>query len=325
MTRFFYIWGIVFLSLSCKNSSTYAKKQLIQNLNDSGENNSIKSNYFKPHLNPTPGSQYYYTISNEYNIEVEANGKKTNSLSKSEVGVTYNVQKDSAGNLLLHIRYDKIHLHTKSGDNETDMDADNAGSTFNPVEKMLGLLKTANVVATINPAGKIVAINGYKELGEKIIAGLNTTDAAAKSMAQSQWDKVIGEGLVKRNIDELFNVFPDSSIHIGDTWKMNTQQKGQINLNVSSDYKLKDIDDGVAIIESEGELASDKGQVDVMGTLVSGNLQGNQQGEYEVDTQTGMMLKNKVTAKVEGSLQMAGKDIPVTIKTTVTMNGKKLN
>jgi len=78
-------------------------------------------------------------------------------------------------------------------------------------------------------------------------------------------------------------------------------------------------------IESEGELASEKGQVDVMGALVSGNLQGNQQGEYQVDTQTGMMLKNKVTAKVEGSLQMAGKDIPVTIKTTVTMKGKKLN
>jgi hypothetical protein len=58
-----------------------------------------------------------------------------------------------------------------------------------------------------------------------------------------------------------------------------------------------------------------------MGTLVSGNLQG----KYEVDTQTGMMLKNKVMAKVDGSLQMAGKDIPVTIKTTVTMNGKKLN
>jgi len=57
---------------------------------------------------------------------------------------------------------------------------------------------------------------------------------------------------------------------------MNTQPKGKINLNVSSDFKLKDIDDGVAIIESDGKLASDKGQVNVMGTMVSGNLQGNQ-------------------------------------------------
>lgn len=106
---------------------------------------------------------------------------------------------------------------------------------------------------------------------------------------------------------------------------MHSQEKGQIALNVSSDYKLKDINDGVAEVESKGEMTSDKGEVNMMGTSVKGDLQGKQDGEYEIDTKTGMLLKNKVNAKIEGSFQMAGKDIPVIIKTTVNMNGKKLN
>jgi hypothetical protein len=116
-----------------------------------------------------------------------------------------------------------------------------------------------------------------------------------------------------------------TAIKIGDTWKMHSQEKGQIALNVSSDYKLKDINDGVAEVESKGEMTSDKGEVNMMGTSVKGDLQGKQDGEYEIDTKTGMLLKNKVNAKIEGSFQMAGKDIPVIIKTIVNMNGKKLN
>ena len=58
-----------------------------------------------------------------------------------------------------------------------------------------------------------------------------------------------------------------------------------------------------------------------MGYAVTGNLQGKRIGEYEVDAKTGMLLKNKVTAKVKGSFQMMGQEIPVTIKMEVKMAG----
>lgn len=276
------------------------------------------------HLNLQPGSTYYYTINNEYDIALEAQGKSINNKNKSDVDLTYAIQKDSAGNYLLQMHYEKIHLYTKSGDKESEMDADNAGATFDPVEKMLGFLKTTTITAVINPAGRIINISGYKELGEKIIAGLNTTDMQTKNLAWEKWNKVIGDGLIKKNIDQAFHLFPDSAIQVGDTWKMQSQQNGEIPLNETSSYTLKDIDDGIAYIESEGQMTSDKSNASVMGTAVTSNLQGNQTGEYEVDAKTGMLLKNKVTAKVEGKIQMMGNDIPVTIKTSIKMSGKKI-
>jgi len=321
-----YLLGFLILAIACNAPSGHGKTQ--KDKSQGGMEGTTgadgKEGALSLHLNLQPGSKYYYTINNEYDIALEAGGKTVNNKNKSDVDLTYAIQKDSAGNYLLQMHYEKIHLFTKSGDKESEMDADNAGATFDPVEKMLGILKTTNITAVINSAGKIIDITGYKELGDKIIAGLNITDLQTKNMALEKWDKVIGEGLIKKNIDQAFHLFPDSAIQVGDTWKMQSQQKGDVLLNETSNYKLKDIDDGIAYIESEGQMESDKTEAKIMGTAVTGNLQGNQTGEYEVDAETGMLLKNKVSAKVEGSFLMMGREIPVTIKTEVKMTGKKV-
>ena len=95
-------------------------------------------------------------------------------------------------------------------------------------------------------------------------------------------------------------------------------------MTVVSTFKLKDIKDGIAIIESEGEMSNDKKDATVMGYLVTSDLQGGQQGDYEVEAKTGMVLKNTTTSKLKGTFQMRGKEIPTTIRSTVTMNGKKI-
>jgi len=48
--------------------------------------------------------------------------------------VTYTIGKDSSGDILLNIVYDKIHLYAKNGDTEEEQDADKAAESTNPVE-----------------------------------------------------------------------------------------------------------------------------------------------------------------------------------------------
>jgi hypothetical protein len=312
---------IVFLSVSCQMSSRPDKRHAGNNENTNGATS--ESNTYKLHFNPAAGSSYYYTINNESDIELEVSGKEINNRTASNVGVAYDIQKDSAGNIVLNMRYDKIHLYSKNGDKETEMDAANAASTSDPVEKMLGVLKGASVSATINSKGEVAALKGYKELGDKIMANLNAPDLNSRNMAQSRVDQVIGEGLIKKNMDQLLNLFPDTTLRIGDTWTLSSKQPGEIAFKVTTTYTLKDIDDGIAIIESRGEMANDKGVANVMGQAVTGNLEGRQEGTAEIDIQTGMLLSNTIKAKVEGTLQIVGRDIPVTINNTVKMQGKR--
>ena len=222
----------------------------------------------------------------------------------------------------MKMHYDKIHLYSKTGDKETEFDAANPAATLDPTEKMLGFLKEASISATVSPTGKVVEINGYKELGDKILSGFK--DETSRSMAATQWEKVIGDGMIKKSIEQLFTVLPEAAKNVGDTWTKNTKQKGEIDMNVTSSFKLKDIEDGVATIESEGELTSEKGQSNMMGYSVTSDMKGDQESEYQVETNTGIVLKNNTSSTLKGSLQMMGKEIPVTIKTRLAMNGKKV-
>ena len=68
--------------------------------------------------------------------------------------MNYIANRDSAGNFVFNIRYDKIKIKTQNGDTETEADADNAALSINPVERMLGLLKQAEFAAVVNPRAK---------------------------------------------------------------------------------------------------------------------------------------------------------------------------
>lgn len=289
---------------------------------DSNRNYADGSKVYKLHLSPVTGSQYYYDISNESEISVELNDKNTKSLSKSSAGVYYGMGKDSLGNTLVTITYDKLHVYSKKGDVETDADAANSLATINPLEKMLGILKDTKMSASINSRGEIINIQGYKELEDKIFSQLNFTDDATKGQARGMWENAVGNGIIKNNMEELFKIFPDSSVHIGDSWKLNSLQNG---FTVKNIYKLKAINDDLALIESEGVISSDSSLTNATGLGgIPAELKGDQQGEYEMETKTGMLVSAKLKASIKGAVTAGGGDVPITIETSVKINGKKL-
>lgn len=255
---------------------------------------------------------------------MEVSGKKIDNVNKSQVGARYSVNKDSAGNFLFTMAYDKIHLHAKKEDIETDMDAANAATTEDPTEKMLNALTSANIVATVSPAGEVKKVAGYNEIGDKIMAGFSSPDPYARKVAHNKWEQLVGDGIVKKNMDQLFKIFPDSAVHIGDKWKLDSKQKGQFNLNLKNSFTLRGISDGIAFIAVDGEIKSDSTITNLLGYDVVSFLIGHQEGEYRVDTKSGMLLSSNITTSIEGTLQLMGRDIPVTIESSIVVKGKKV-
>jgi len=162
----------IFLLFSCKPSTKNKNVTSKGSKEEALADNSADHYTYNTHIDLNDHSKYVYSIINETATEVEINGRSVNGVNKTAVEVTYEVQKDSAGNFILHTHYDKIQLHTKNGENETTFNAAHAAAGLNPTERMLGLLQNATISATINAEGKVLAINGYKELGEKIVASV---------------------------------------------------------------------------------------------------------------------------------------------------------
>lgn len=279
---------------------------------------------FKLRLNPPPGSKYYYSISNRTELKLELEDKKVDNLSKSDIGVVYAIARDSVGNLDLHVSYDKIHMYSKNGDAESDMDAVDAANSTDPVEKMLGIVRAADIRAVMSPAGEVKQMTGYKEILDKFLAAYPGTDPNDRIKMQGLWKQKIGEGVIKKNIEQLFRLFPDSTVHIGDKWKLSTTQNDGIPIHVTGSFAIKDISGGIALIQSEGEIVSDSSMTQIMGYQVTINLKGRQDGEYEMETATGMLQTAAIKMHVEGTIQLLAREVPLSLETTIKISGRKM-
>ena len=290
---------------------------------DRNFDNSNSERVYRIHLNPDKGAAYAYTVTNETSMSFEVEDKKVENQNKTNVEMELHVDKDSVGNSLFNMKYHKIKLYLKNGDNESDLDADNAANSFNATEKMLGILKSARIISNVRPNGEIKSITGYKELGVKLLEEININDIQARKIALEQWDKIAGESVIKQNLDQLFMIFPDSAIHVGDSWKITNRQSSGIPVQLKSTCTLKAINKSIAIVESEGKLSNDKANINVMGSNLNTNLEGTQESQFEVETTTGMLLSGRVRTKMEGKIQIMGREIPVIIKNSVVIKSQK--
>jgi hypothetical protein len=291
----------------------------------SDRNNTGDDKLYKLRLNPASASRYNYIITNDSKTSLEVNDKKIENTRKTDVQVNYEINKDSLGDFLVSMVYDKIHLHTKNGDTETELDAANASTSHDPVEKMIGILKDAKIVATVTTSGQVLSMSGYQDITDKILSSVITNNLEDKLKAQTRWQQMIEQGFIKKNIDQLFKIFPDSAIHIGDKWKSFSSEKSEVSFNVKRFFTLKAINDGVADVESEGEITSDSAVSNAAGQQAVSDLKGKQQGIYLVDIKTGMLVSCNIVTNIEGTIQMMGRDVPVKIENSVKMEGRKLN
>ena len=270
-------------------------------------------------LNPPPGAKYYYTVKSEQEMTFEANDKKVDNVTKTTAGVNYLVDKDTTGNFAIHIQYDKLHVYTKNGDVESDMDAANAATTTDPVEKMLGTLTTIPLAASVTPAGEVRSIAGYDEIPDKILAAFPATDLNIRNLMRDRLKQMVGTGIIKKNVADIFNFFPDSAVHVGDKWKLQSTQVSELNLNTQLSFTLVKIEDGVATIKSEGKVSHDSTTIDLMGYKVLAQLDGDEQGEYEMDTRTGMLI----SAELNTDISVMGQDVPLSLQAKVKIDGQK--
>lgn len=143
---------------------------------------------FQLRLAPQQGGKYAYDISSRTEYNFEAEGKKFDNLSKIDAAVDYTIERDSVGDCLFHIRYRKLHIYSKNGNAESDLDAANAANSGDPVEQLLGYLKDATIVATLSPTGQVKKVDGFREMYEKFMGQFGAGNAyAVAAELETEW------------------------------------------------------------------------------------------------------------------------------------------
>ena len=275
-------------------------------------------------LQPLPGSKYRYTLSNQTSIQTEIEGKKLERINGSVVQLLYDIEPDSMGNYIFRIHYEDLHLFSKNNDSETEENSNPGSFSEKFVEKALAVLKEQSLSATVSTSGEVLEIKGLADLSERLMFSLGVKDQASKTVIRSQLDKMMGRGMIQGHLNQLLKIFPDSLVRIGDKWKIVHQDDDPI-LKSSSSFVLKDVNDEIAFVQSVSELNSGPNPVAIMGYTVIPQFKGKQEGRYELETGTGMVMHSDVVSEVQGTMQMQGRQIPLVIKLNSTVSGKKIN
>ena len=277
-------------------------------------------------INPGKNSGYKYDITNEAEVELEVEGEVIKMINKTDASMNYKITMDSAGKLIASMQFEKIHIYTKNGPRETELDADNKLSA-DPSVQLLGLLKKVTFISTLDSNGKTKIISGYKELNDKILETFPSTDAPTRSAIESLWNKTISDKIVNQNTAQLFQVFPDTPVYSGSTWEYINKQDGELPVSIKSQFIIKKINENYAEIFSFGTIEKGNTQISLNGIDKGTNatLSGEQKAEYKIETKTGMILTSTVKGDISGVIGVMGREIPVKIRTTIKVNGSQIN
>ena len=86
-------------------------------------------------------------------------------------------------------------------------------------------------------------------------------------------------------------------------------------------FRLKSISNGVAFLESHGNVTADSSVTSIMGYSTTSSLTGEQDGEFEVDIKAGLPQYSKVSLDIDGNIEVNGRDIPFVMSSVVKMKG----
>ena len=272
------------------------------------------------------GSRYYYTLVNETTTQLEAGGRKSRTGNNAEVGLLYEVVTDSASHMAVKITYDKLRVVLMPAEGvEQEFDASDSIYVNDPVIKMLKTIKGSSMMISLDPSGGFLNVDGGQEIYQKVIAGLNVPDESMKKQLQEQLSKLAGPNFVKANLEHGFKLLPDSTIWEGSKWRNDLLQAGDISFTGEAEYELVSLKKDVATIKESSSMINDKNsKVAIAGLQVASALEGSQDGRYEIDINTGLLVNGKSQAIVEGLIQVMGQEIPVRVRTTKTVALKKL-
>jgi len=270
-----------------------------------------------------PGAKYYYTIGTETGTSVLLNNKKLETSNQSEMGLVYEVINTKSDSIFVKITYDQLHINVKNKNGEQDLNTSNAAQSLNPLEKALGAIKGASMNMVLSSKGDVLQITGAKEIADKLLTGLNTQDAYVKEMMQQQMGKLIGDDFIKNNLAHEFKLFPDTAVYVGDSWRRKNVESGIMQFDAPTTYTFTAVKGNTAEVETESEF-SNNNTTTVMGIQTVAKMEGKQEGHFETDTQTGLLMKGKSEASLEGTMQVMGRDVPVKIKISKSITAKKI-
>lgn len=273
----------------------------------------LKQNY------PT-GYKYDFSITSDQIINQKIAGRDVHMTQNIGTDYTFDITEGHSGEKDVKVTYNRIFMKSVAMGNTMTFNSDDQDSTKkNP----FGGLKGASFYMIVTPNGAIKSVAGIDKMLDNMAAKMSTDTSQVKLLKEAL-SKQFSNEVVKQTMESSFKIYPDKPVKLGDSWTVDTKMQMSMPIETITQYTLKEVKGGTAILSVKGTLVS-KGNFEVMGNKMETDLQGTNSGEASLDIKTGIVLNSHLRVELYGKMKSMGQDIDFEMQGINKIVGKEIN
>jgi len=266
------------------------------------------------------GYQYDFSITSDQIIKQKIDGQDMHLTQNIGTDYTFNVTEGHNGEKDIKVTYNRIFMKSVAMGTTMSYSSDDQDSTKkNPFSG----LKGASFFMTVTPTGAIKTVAGIDKMLDNMASKM-TADTSQVKQIKTALAKQFSTEVVKQTMESSFKIYPDRAVKIGDSWTVDTKLQMSMPIETITQYTLKEVKDGIAILSVKGTLLS-KGNFEAMGNKMETDLSGTNAGEAAMDIKTGIVLNSHLRIELYGKMKSMGKNIDFEMQGINNIVGKEIN
>lgn len=260
---------------SCKDSKTTTGKVLKFNLEK--------------------GKDYDYEILWDIDQQMMGRDNKISILGGYTINVTD--EKENIRTLTAVYKNFKMYMNIMGVEINIDTDKpsepmDEAEIKANPLgmmDRVFAGIKGKEFTMKVDEDGKVLEVNGF----DQIINGMTDSiamDEDTKMQVRVSLQDQFNEQAVKDQFSQVFTIFPNKEIKVGDSWDKSIQMGGRMPAQYTTRYTVKEIEGDHVTLSAQTNIGSENSDMEIKGT---------QHGSLLVDSKTGLVINAEFDQDME--------------------------
>jgi len=250
-------------------------------------------------FDPAKGETFDYEIAWDMDQRMMEQDHKINITS----GYTMEVIDDKENIKTLRTAYKNFKMYMNIMGMEINVDTDKPSEPMNEedlkanplgmMDRVFAGIKGKEFIMKIDEEGKVLAVNGFEQIINGMIDSLGLGDDIKMQMRASLKDQ-FNEQSVKDQFAQVFGIFPNKEVKVGDSWEKSQQMGGRMPAKYTTKYAVKEIDGDHVTLTAQTNIGSANSEMEIKGA---------QNGSLLVDSKTGLVINAEFTQDIETKTQ----------------------
>jgi hypothetical protein len=237
---------------------------------------------------------------------------------------------DADGNTTVDVKYDSVAFEQDGPMGWIEYDSADPPDEIPMMARGFAGLVGRGFTMTVSPEGKVTDVKGVDKLFEEIVESMELPEGPMLDQMKESLKQQFGDEAMKQQMQQMLATLPEKPVGVGDSWSAESNLTGMLAMVIKNTWKVTSIKDGIVTLDGESTIEPAKdGEPMKMGPMsMKIDLTGSQKGTMELDEHSGFPLKAAINQDISGTVTTSqpGSDeemsIPMTIKSTITLEGK---